>query len=256
VDGHVNEAAMDCERVREEFIERLTGTLDAEQSKAVDEHVAGCAACRAETDRMRELWTELGALGVAPASGSANRIERLIDARSRQLVPHTLSAPPRFGRRAAFSVVAVAASLFVGVLLGRSWSTAASNPVAPAPVATTIPKEKYVLLLHGPARAVPSTAAQSAADSARERALVAEYSAWAGRLAAAGSLVAGEKLADAPLTMLTSTGAVATPRFTADEVGGFFIIQAADSAEAYRIARDCPHLKYGGTVQVRRIEPT
>ena len=94
------------------------------------------------------------------------------------------------------------------------------------------------------------------ADSAAEQAVVAEYKAWAGRLAASGVLVAGEKLADEPITRLAANGASEMPRYTADELGGFFIIQAADSAEAFRIARDCPHLKHGGTVQVRRIEPT
>ena len=116
-------------------------------------------------------------------------------------------------------------------------------------------QERYVLLLHGPARD-RSTAASAAADSANEAALVAEYSAWAGRLAGEGKLLAGEKLADDPLAMLASNGTREVPRYTADEVGGFFIIQAADSAEAYRIARDCPHLRHGGTIQLRRIEPT
>jgi len=64
-----------------------------------------------------------------------------------------------------------------------------------------------------------------------------------------------EKLASDPLTMLTPTGSTELPHDTADELGGFFLIQA-DSAEAFRIARECPHLKHGGTVQVRRIQPT
>jgi hypothetical protein len=248
---------MDCERVREEFVERLTGSLDRERSKAIDEHIAGCAACRAETDRMRELWTELGALNVATASGSAGRVERMIDARTRQAgagaVPTRASPVPRV----ALTAIALAASVLIGVVLGRGSAAPSNGPMRDvSPVASTATsKEKYVLLLHGPARN-RGTAADAAADSATERALVAEYSAWAGQLAAQGSLVAGEKLADEPLTMLVANGTVSVPRFTADELGGFFIIQAADSAEAYRIARDCPHLRHGGTVQVRRIEPT
>jgi predicted anti-sigma-YlaC factor YlaD len=107
---------MECERVREEFVGRLTGNIDAERSQAVDDRLAGCSGCRAETERMREL-------------------------------------------------------------------------------------------------------------------------------------------ADDPLTMLTATGATQMPRNTPDELGGFFLIQA-DPAEAFRIARECPHLRYGGTVQVRRIQPT
>ena len=249
---------MDCERVREEFVERLTGSLDSERSRMVDAHLAGCAACRAETDRMRELWAELGTLTVAPASGSASRVERLVDARSRQAAGGGPNVSRRWTvPRTATAAAALAAMLVVGVLIGRLvWNGPQDRTTAPGPVAgATAPKEKYILLLHGPARARPTTAAEAAADSATERALVAEYAAWAGQLAAQGSLVAGEKLADEPLTVLGSTGTVDVPRFTADELGGFFIIQA-DSAEAYRIARDCPHLKHGGTVQLRRIEPT
>ena len=88
-----------------------------------------------------------------------------------------------------------------------------------------------------------------------EQAIVAEYRAWAIGLRNSGALVMAEKLADDPLTMLTANGTTQMPGNTADELGGFFLIQA-DSAEAFRIARDCPHLKHGGTVQVRRIEPT
>jgi hypothetical protein len=257
MDGPLSEAAMDCEHAREDFVERLTGSLDPARSKAVDEHISGCAECRAETGRMREMWAELGTLGVPAASGSASRVERLIDARS----PRHAGSPPLPARgwgasRIALSAVALAASLIIGVLVGRGFSTESSDSAASSPIAAANAKEKYVLLLHGPARTVATTAAAAAADSATEHALVAEYSAWAGRLAAEGVLVGGEKLADEPLTMLTSNGTVDTPRFTADELGGFFIIQAADSAEAYRIARDCPHLKHGGTVQVRRIDPT
>jgi hypothetical protein len=112
-----------------------------------------------------------------------------------------------------------------------------------------------VLLLHGPARTTPSTPTQAAADSIAEQAIVAEYRAWALRLRDSGALVMAEKLADDPLTMLTAAGATQMPRNTSDELGGFFLIQA-DSAEAFRIARECPHLRHGGTVQVRRIQPT
>ena len=206
---------------------------------------------------MRELWTELGALSVAGASGSASRVERLIDARSRQADGSVVPTRARPVPRVALFAIALAASVLVGVMIGRGSGAAPAAPATQAgPVATPNPaKEKYVLLLHGPARA-RGTAVQAAADSANERALVAEYAAWAGRLAGEGSLIAGEKLADDPLTMLVANGTVDVPRYTADELGGFFIIQVADSAEAYRIARDCPHLKHGGTVQVRRIDPT
>ena len=254
---------MECEHVCEEFVERLTGTLDPDRSRAIDDHIAGCAACRAETERLREIWSELGALNVPAAGGAAGRVERVVDARSRGVVVpatrhSTLPTRRSAVRTATLTVGAVAASLLLGVTLGKRSAAVTPEAERPAPpvASASAPKDKYVLLLHGPARTRPATPQQAAADSATERALVAEYSAWAGQLAAAGALVAGEKLADDPLTILTANGVTEPLRLTADELGGFFIIQAADSAEAFRIARDCPHLKHGGTVQVRRIEPT
>jgi len=240
---------MECERVREEFVERLTGSLDAERSKAIDEHLAGCAACRAETDRMRELWNELGTLKVSAPSGAAGRVGQLIDARA---AGSARSIPPQRVQRVTISVLALAASLVFGVVVGqRTQNARVATPQAVA----SAPKERYVLLLHGPARTTPSNAAEAAADSAVEQAIVAEYRAWATGLRNSGTLLIAEKLADDPLTMLTANGATQMPRNTADELGGFFLIQA-DSAEAFRIARACPHLKHGGTVQVRRIQPT
>lgn len=242
---------MECERVREEFVERLTGSLDAERSTAIDDHLAGCAGCRAETDRMRELWNELGTLKVSAPSGAAGRVSRLIDARVGASAP---SVPPKraLAQRVAISVLTLAASVVLGVIIGQRTRNA---PIATPPAVASAPKERYVLLLHGPARTAPSNAAEATADSVAEQAIVAEYRAWAIGLRNSGALVIAEKLADDPLMMLTANGATPMPRNTADELGGFFLIQA-DSAEAFRIARACPHLKHGGTVQVRRIQPT
>jgi hypothetical protein len=244
---------MDCERVREEFVERLTGSLDAERSRAIDQHLAECAACSAEAERLREIWTELGALRVAEPTGAAERVTRLVEARA-------LTAPrPRVTRArgplVAASAVALAASLAVGVVLGKR--SAASSAGASPNVAVGAPaRERYVLLLHGPARRAPASRAEAAADSVAEQAIVAEYRSWAMRLRASGALVMAEKLADDPVTMLTANGASELPHDAPDELGGFFLVQVADSAEAFRIARECPHLKHGGTVQIRRIEPT
>jgi hypothetical protein len=244
---------MECERVREEFVERLTGTLDAERSRAVDGHLASCSACRAETERIRELWAELGTLRVPVLGGAAGRVGRLIEARGGGSAPPS-AASRSLVPRVAMAAGALAVALLIGVMIGRRPTRETTGQVPPNASATS-PKERYVLLLHGPARTAPGTPAQATADSVAEQAVVAEYRAWAVRLRDSGALVMAEKLADDPLTMLTAAGATQMPRNTADELGGFFLIQA-DSAEAFRIARECPHLRHGGTVQVRRIQPT
>ena len=50
---------MECERVREEFIDRLTGGIDPDRGREIDAHLASCTECRAETDRLRAIWEEL-----------------------------------------------------------------------------------------------------------------------------------------------------------------------------------------------------
>ncbi len=89
-------------------------------------------------------------------------------------------------------------------------------------------------------------------------ALVAEYSAWARNLHAGGRFVTGEKLGtDGQILMKSNDGTAAQEIDIAAEIlSGFFIIQAQDYKEAIAIASGCPHLKYGGKIEVRRIDPT
>src|SRR5262245_25591294 len=138
---------MECERIREEYVERLTGTLSPERSMAIDQHLATCAACRAETERMRELWTELGTLKVAAGSGAAGRVERMIDARGR--TPETVRGYRiafRPGALAAISALAVAASVLLGVALGRRSTSPVESTSQPSThLASAATKEKYVL---------------------------------------------------------------------------------------------------------------
>jgi len=112
----------------------------------------------------------------------------------------------------------------------------------------------YLLLLHE----TPADAADM--SPAEMQALVAEYAAWAARLAEAGHLVGGEKLADdgGRHLRLVNGRAVASdgPYAEAhDVVGGFFLIQAADDAAAEAIAATCPHLRGRQWLALRRIDP-
>ncbi len=83
-----------------------------------------------------------------------------------------------------------------------------------------------------------------------EPALVREYTAWAGELAGRGRLVGGEKLGAEAWSLGAGAGAAAAGPT------GYFVIAARDPDEALAIARTCPHLRHGGTVSVRPIEPT
>ena len=112
--------------------------------------------------------------------------------------------------------------------------------------ASTDSKPRFLLLLYDSSNpAATPTAAQKAA-------IVAEYSAWARSLASEGLLVAAEELsASSPEWYGGSVRTVDGAR-----IGGFFLIRARDLSEARQIAERCPHLRHGGRIELRPIQPT
>ena len=112
----------------------------------------------------------------------------------------------------------------------------------------------FILLLHRPAGAPPAFSPQQAA------AVTQEYVGWGDRLRADGRLKAGEKVTfDAGRVLRSVGGRVTTtdgPFAESKELlGGFFAIAAKDYDEACRTAESCPHFKYGGSIEVRQIDP-
>lgn len=84
------------------------------------------------------------------------------------------------------------------------------------------PPHAFVLFLH--------ESAQTAADESH----IAEYVRWSRN----DFVLGGHKLANDG-----SSG-----------IGGFFIIAADTRERALQLAQTCPHLKYGGTIEVREVE--
>ncbi len=90
-------------------------------------------------------------------------------------------------------------------------------------------------------------------------AMTRSYMDWADRMRAEGRLGGGEKLTDdAGRVMRPSGGRVTVtdgPYAESKElVGGYFILQAAHYDEACSLAESCPHLGYGGRIEVRQIQ--
>ncbi|MFZ3234618.1 MAG: YciI family protein [Stellaceae bacterium] len=114
----------------------------------------------------------------------------------------------------------------------------------------------FILLLHHPASAPPAVSF----SPERKAAVTKEYMAWGDRLRAEGRLKAGEKLTvDAGRVLraagdriMTTDGPFAESK---ELLGGFFLIAARDYDEACRTAESCPHFKYGGSIEVRQIDP-
>ena len=78
------------------------------------------------------------------------------------------------------------------------------------------------------------------------------YAGWADRLRAEGRLRGSQKLADEPGKVMRPTGGRVSitdgPYAEAkDVIGGYFVVEAKDAAEAEAIAKDCPHLSLAST---------
>lgn len=82
---------------------------------------------------------------------------------------------------------------------------------------------------------------------------------WVERMRARGQYVSGEPLEPAPGSVLRGQENVVVtdgPYAEAKEIiGGFMLIRAANLAEAVTIARECPGLPDGGSVEVRQVMP-
>lgn len=113
----------------------------------------------------------------------------------------------------------------------------------------------YLLLLHEQ----PADFSGMSPDDIQ--AVIGEYVAWRRKLEADGIFAGGQKLKDEGGRHLSGYNGdfrvTDGPYAEAKEViGGFFSITAASYDEAVEISKDCPHLKYGGRIELRQIEPT
>ncbi|MGD2115090.1 MAG: YciI family protein [Acidobacteriota bacterium] len=89
--------------------------------------------------------------------------------------------------------------------------------------------------------------------------VIERYRAWSVGLEESGHYLASDKLTDGEGRVLRKTGdtvRVTDGPFaeTKEVIGGYFTISAAGYDEAVALARDCPHLDYGGSIEVREID--
>lgn len=147
-------------------------------------------------------------------------------------------------RRPALLPLLAAAAL---VCLAAGWALGRRTP---APTTVADHRSEYLLLLYED----PGFETAPSEEAAR----VEEYSQWAGRLAASGSLVGAEKLRNDAITFFAGAEkpGEASSSTPGGLLAGFFLVRAGSDGEARQIARDCPHLRHGGRVVVRPIEPT
>ena len=83
------------------------------------------------------------------------------------------------------------------------------------------------------------------------------YYDWVAQLRREGHMHSGDPLKDTVLTVRMRDGepAVDGPYAeTKESVGGYFLIEARDLAEAGEVAKGCPALQHDGWVEVREID--
>jgi hypothetical protein len=137
------------------------------------------------------------------------------------------------------------AAAAAALLLSAGWAIGKWS----VPAATTGPgKTQYALLVK--ADDIPP------ADGMQQ---FIEYSAWVDNLKKE-RWAGGEALQEEVWRLnRTATGDISVESGTLEksprEVSGFFLFEAADTTEALRIARTCPHLRYNGTLELRKIYP-
>lgn len=113
---------------------------------------------------------------------------------------------------------------------------------------------KFMLILHD------DMAHLSAMSPDEMQRVIAQYQAWSTKMAQAGKLAGGEKLKDEGGKHLTAKGGKLVVRDgpfaeAKEVVGGYFLIDAKDYAEATALSSDCPHLALGGRIELREIDP-
>ncbi len=208
--------------------EVLDGELAESERAAFEAHVAGCASCREELAELRRLVEAARAL---PAREP-----------ERDLWPALAAALPAVSAPRTRSRVWIAFAAGVLVTLGALFVFRA-RPSGEARVARG---ESYLLLLH---ESADFGDGQSAADHAR---IVERYSRWANDLGP--RCLGGEELEELGLE-LHPGASEPTPQVPGARIGGYFLLEAADRAEALELARTCPHLEQGGWIELRRVRP-
>jgi hypothetical protein len=150
-----------------------------------------------------------------------------------------------FPLRLAYAVAASLVLFVCGTAVGAWWrgnAAAAQQPPG------------FMLVL----RQSPEELARRPPEELKAR--VAEYRAWAIEKRREGLLLTGEKLTeDVRFVKLDGERAVVSEQDAATKdsmIRGYFLIKASNYQQALAIAETCPHLKYGGTVEVRQIQTT
>jgi hypothetical protein len=265
---------MNCEEFRQALAEEL-GIEPARRDEAAA-HVASCDECRALASAAERLRRDLelerssaatSTRGGEDDGGTAERRFDLLLAAWRSgaadasgerggRVTAPIVAPNRW-RRVAAALVWMAVGAAGGGLAAHRWEPPPAAPpvVAPAEPIDDSPRFFLALLEHFSEPLAPPPSAPTSAEV--EQKIVGEYVAWARSLDERGLLVDADRLSDESYAYLhVRTGKIAVEDELLDggsHLGGFYLVRAKDLDAAIELARQSPHLKYGGEIEIRAV---
>lgn len=112
---------------------------------------------------------------------------------------------------------------------------------------------QFALFLHQPIEG------RGEASPEQMQSVIERYNAWMEEMTKAGKMAGGQKLTEEPGRVLRANGAGVTQTDgpyseTKEVLGGFFLINASDYDSAVEISKTCPHLEYGGAIELRQID--
>jgi len=227
-----------CDDIRAMLVNALAGQRPVTDA-AVLAHVEGCAACRAARDDYDAMWRQLGDLATPQPSADARvRFGQRLAGMRRQ------STDGLRGRVRPWYATAWAATILIAALAGYDLARHRAEGHAVSALTDTPPATPtFLLLFH-----IDSSFRRGHTPAA-SAAILADYGRWTDRLTREGTLIGGEKLADSTAWL----GPAPETSTTGDHLAGFMVIRAKDRAAAANIAATCPHLKYGGRIELRMI---
>lgn len=115
---------LDCEQALDLISAKLDGALTAEESAALEEHLAACPACRALLADFEELHLELPKLAAQPPADLKDNI--MAEVRRSKVTPFQ-GKKKQWRWRSLASLAAVLVLVFVGSSAMRQWDGAASR---------------------------------------------------------------------------------------------------------------------------------
>lgn len=248
---------MNCNDVREHLACYLYEELPDETRIRVDQHLETCAACAREVASLRGTVRALDAWkvpGLGPSEEDASRRVRA-DAPARHGTWLYLLRAAAVG--AAAAIVMFAVLVYTQARIERRDGNLMiafheGDGMADFGTSHKGTREFLLLLRQG---THPDTPANEAAMTER----IKEYAQWSADVRGQGRGISGQKLTP-PRYLLDSDHGAPVLRGTSSEpgpdvLGGYFLVGADSFDDALAIARTCPHLKHGGRIEVREIDP-